>query len=366
MNRKPYARIIYNGKDITSDISEYLLRVVVVDKQLQKTGEEKAESDELTIELEDTDGLWRAEWMPQKQDRLTVEIGYEDEVYSFGTFEVDEIEFSGPPDTVSLRAIAAGISKKLRTKRSTAHEGKTLRQIAQSIASANGLTVEGEIEDIQIGRVTQDRETDLAFLERIARTYGYMFSVRDSKCVFTNIFDIHRADSVLTIDRTEVSSYSIKSSTVDTKASAKVSYTEPASMEEIEYEWADGGEEGMDYSSGEIEKRTAEDVLEIRTRVENKQQAERVARTALHAHNSKQVTGSLSMDGRPTLMAGINFEFTGMRKLSGKYNIEQATHTVERGGGYSVSLEIKKVGNLSDSSKEVPLDVRQNQTVQVN
>lgn len=371
MNRTPYARIVYNGTDITSDISKYLLNLSVTDKVA-------GESDEVTIVLEDTDGLWRGDWYPNKRDKLTVELGYEDEVLSFGTFEVDEVEFAGSPDTVTIKGIAAGISKQLRTKRSSAHEGKTLKQIADTIAAANGLTVQGEIEDIQIGRVTQDRETDLGFLKRIAGTYGYIFSVRDTMLIFTDVFTIQKAGPITEIDRTQVKSFNFKDSTADTAKSAKVSYHNPETGEEVDYEIEDGSDEDFSYSTAPIEQEidsggvelsnfsqpqssyasTKEDVLEIRARVENKQQAERVGKAALHSANSRQVTCSINTEGNPNYMAGVNVDLTGFRRCSGKFHFEQVTHSIDKSGGYSCDISGKKVGKLSDPNKEFPLNER--------
>lgn len=361
MVKQPYVKVDYNGKDITTDITQYLIDISVVDK-------EAGESDELSITLEDTDGLWRGEWYPNKRDKITVELGYVDQVMAFGTFEVDEVEHSGPPDIVTIKGIAAGISKQIRTKRSSAHEGKTLKQIADTVAAANGFTVQGEVEPIQIGRVTQNRETDLAFLQRLASEYGYIFSVRDNKLVFTDVFQIQKGAVAFEIDRTQIKSYSIKDSTATTAKSAKVAYSDPETAEEVEFDVDAGSEEGFTYevppfSDGGDAPTTKEDVIEIRTRAENKQQAERKARTQLHAANSKQVSGSIEIEGNPMAVAGMNFMLTGMRKISGKFHITQTTHSVQKSSGYSASLEIKKVGALDDAAKQYPLNERYNRVL---
>jgi uncharacterized protein len=354
MIRSPYLRVTYNGVNITTEITSQLVDLQVVDKL-------SGETDELSIRLEDTDGLWRSSWYPRKRDKVMVELGYEDEVLSFGTFEVDEIESSGPPDSITIKAIAAGISKQLRSKRSSAHEGKTLKQVAQAVADANGLTVIGEIGDIQIGRVTQDRETDLGFLKRIAGDYGYVFSVRDSQLIFTDVFEIEKAGVVTKIDRTQIVSYSVKDSTKDTAASAAVSYSDPDSAEEVDFEYSEDQLEGYgvqdDFSDG-ARSFGKSDRFKVEKRVENTQQAERVAKTALHSANSRQVTANLELPGDPKLMAGANIELTGMRKHSGKYQLQQVSHTFSRSSGYTCSLDCNKIGSLTNSGDEIPLNER--------
>ena len=80
------------------------------------------------------------------------------------------------------------------------------------------------------------------------------------------------------------------------------------------------------------------------TKAENKQQAEKKAQAALHRANSRQQEGSISLEGQPLLVAGNNFELTGLGQLSGKYHIEKSTHKISATGGYTTDLEIKRVG----------------------
>lgn len=334
MPRVPYFKVSYNGKDITADVSRYMTRLTVSDKA-------QGESDEVSIEMEDKDALWRGSWYPTKGDKLTVDLGYTDLSYSFGTFEIDEIEFKGPPDTVSMKGLAAGITPKLRTKRSTAHEGKTLKEIAETVAAANGLTVEGQIDQIRIGRVTQDRETDLGFLRRLSAEYGYIFNVRDTKLIFTSIYDIEKGGSVDTITRQQCISYTLKDTSAGTFKSADVSYYDPEAGELTQFQLeadALGGEYGT------VGEGVKADTLNVRTKAENKQQAEAKAKAALHNANSRQVSGSLTLPGDPRLMSGANFTLSGFGSLSGKFNIESAEHQMDRSGGYVCNIEIKKVG----------------------
>ncbi|WP_334469786.1 hypothetical protein [Arsenophonus sp. PmNCSU2021_1] len=51
-----------------------------------------------------------------------------------GTFSIDEIELSGPPDTVSLRGLSASVTTALRTRSYRAFEQTSLAAIARRIA----------------------------------------------------------------------------------------------------------------------------------------------------------------------------------------------------------------------------------------
>jgi phage protein D len=325
-------KILYDNKNITKDISSHLVSLTYTDKVC-------GESDELELSLEDADLLWQNAWYPQKGALLYAEIEQDGLLLKCGTFTIDEIEMTssrGSGDTVTIKALAAGITKKLRTKRSTAHENKSLREIANSIAAANGLTVQGTIENIIFERVTQFEKTDLSFLQTLANDYGYTFSIRDNILTFTSIYDLEGRNHVLTIDKTDLVSWSLKDKTNQVYKQAKVKQHNPNKNETIDYEaFADD----PDFSP--------EDILELKTKAENKQQAGAKAKSHLHNNNSKESEGSVAMPGSTLLVAGNNFELTGMGTLSGIQHIVTSSHTIDRAGGYITSCDVKRVKKIA-------------------
>lgn len=342
--REPRIKIVYQGKDITQDISAFLLSVDYSDNTAD-------ESDEVSFTVEDTDALWRTDWMPSKGDKLSMSIGFDNEMLDCGTFTVDEIEFSGPPDTVQIRALAAGITNPIRTKNSKAYEKQTLRQIADEIAKKYGYRIidnnsdKSALDDIQIERITQNRETDLAFLRRVAEDYGIMFSLRDTDIIFTSVFDIEKSDATLKLDRKELISYSVKDKAVKVYKAAKASHTNPKKNEQITVFY-----EEKSQKSG----KSSEDTLEIRSRLETAKMGEKKAKAKLHKANSKEKEGTFTMPGNPTMVAGINFNLTGMGKLSGKWNITKSSHKIDR-GGYTTDIEAKLIEQGSDVGKKASL-----------
>jgi len=133
---KYYVQVLYNGVNISNDISNHLLN-------LSYTDQVHGQSDEIEISLEDGDAKWRNEWYPKKKDLLTVSMGPDqDSAFDCGVFWIDEIEASGPPDVLIIRGLATGAKGVLNTKKSSAHEGKSLKDIATTIAKNNGLTID--------------------------------------------------------------------------------------------------------------------------------------------------------------------------------------------------------------------------------
>jgi phage protein D len=331
--------ILYNNKNITNDISRFMLSLTYNDKT-------QGESDDIEIELEDKDGLWQNSWYPEKGAKITMSIGN----LKCGVFEIDEIEVKGPPDTVSIRAMATGVTNSLRTTKSDAHENKTLKQIAEKIAQKNGLTVSGDIPEITIGRVTQNQETDLAFLKRISQSYGVVFSVRENTITFTSIYGLEQRGSSLKLDKTEITSYSIKDKANGMVKSASVKSKNPkknASVStNLEYqEWLKT--EGYKYPDV-----VNKDASVTHTRVENKQQADAKAKAIMHTSASNQQEGSFDFDGNELAVAGNNFDLSGFGVLSGKWNILNSSHKLDKSGGYTVSVEAKRLQTPSSKAQQ--------------
>lgn len=85
------------------------------------------------------------------------------------------------------------------------------------------------------------------------------------------------------------------------------------------------------------------DTLVIRKKVEDKEQAEAVAKAEVHKANSKTRTGSFSsMPGTMLALAGSSFNAVGFGIMDGKYTIISSTHTVEKGSGYTTSIDFKQ------------------------
>lgn len=337
----PKVIIKYNGKDISEDLSSHLISIDYEDNS-------EGSSDEISLTLDDVSGLWKSSWYPTKGDTLEVSIGFEGQLMNCGTFEIDEIELTGPPDVVSIRGLAAGITKALRTKKAKAYDKQTLKQIAEKVASENGLTVEGDVPNIKLERVTQHRETDLAFLKRISYEYGCLFSVRDKKLIFTSVFDIEKADKVAEVDRTEMLSFSFRDKAVDVYQKAVVKFHNPDNNE------VQKAEVPYSYVGEDFEQPAAKDTYEIRTKAENKQQAEQKAKAAIQKSMTKEFTGRVTVSGNPLLVAGNNVNINGLGVVSGKYHIEKSSHKVTRSGGYTTDIQLKKVakGDAKQTAKQ--------------
>ena len=84
-------------------------------------------------------------------------------------------------------------------------------------------------------------------------------------------------------------------------------------------------------------------ILEVNQQVESIAEAEKLAKKSLRNKNKDEVTASLSIPGGYEFAAGCVYKLTGWQKFDGNYICEKVSHSI--GGGYSVSLELRRVLN---------------------
>jgi len=323
--------LLYNGKDITADISNQVISVEYSDKL---TGQ----SDELEIKLEDTDGRWQNGWYPEKGATLQMFIRQGSQQLNCGTFEIDEpeISISTGGDIFSIKGLGAGFKQPMRTKNSYAHEDKSLSDIAKTVAANLGLTLLGTPPEITIHRLNQYRETNLAFLNRIGEEYGCIFSVRGTNLVFVYYQDIETKAASLTLVKNQIISATIKDATHKTFKNCRVRHHDPKTNSLVSYD-VDEEESDDDEETG------SDDALELHARVENKQQAGQKAKYALFKNNTQGVGGDFTTVGNILLVSGNNVTLSGIGNFSGTFHILEAKHTLSRGGAYTTSCNIKRI-----------------------
>jgi len=84
--------------------------------------------------------------------------------------------------------------------------------------------------------------------------------------------------------------------------------------------------------------------LKVYDTVENNQQAEAVASARLYKSISRQVEGSINMEGSPKVIAGTAFNVSGLGWLNGRYFVEKSYHQITRSGGYTTRADVKFLG----------------------
>ena len=329
--------IIYEGKNITQDIAPYLLSFTFNDNSTDK-------ADDISIQIEDREGLWLNDWAPSKSDKITCSVILHDEndtSLPCGTFQVDQIEYSYPPGVLSIKAVSTAITSGMRNeKHNRAWENVKLKTIAQDIASQNGLSLFYDAKEFMIERREQIQKSDLEFITSLSKDYGLGVKVRDGQLIIYDEKEYEEkpeSAELLKSDRKILScKFTSKSSEVYRKAHVK--YHHPVRNETYESESEDEDEEG------------SERVLEIREYAESTSQAQETAERRLYEANKKEITGSINLMGDIRFSAGQNILLGGFGMFSGKYTITKATHKIDS-SGYTTSLEIGETKASKKSTK---------------
>ena len=241
MNRaiSPEVVIEYNGRDITADLSPYLVRFSFVDRL-------NGEADSLDIELAETHhsiSPWLDDWYPDKAMEVVAHFGYTHAPLQLaGRFEVDEVAVESPPMTVRIRALATGITKNVRTRQGCAYENTTLAAIADQVAKRLGAKRKGKIEAVRLDRVTQYQESDWQFLVRLLREYGYAAKLTDNNKTLAVARLADLAEGVVReLWPEDLSSWSYRDRITDVPAKSEVAHHNPKTGKLVTYK-VEGGQ----------------------------------------------------------------------------------------------------------------------------
>lgn len=167
----PAYRITVDGKNIAQLISPRLMNLDLTDNR-------GIEADQLSITLSDHDGLLT---IPPKGAVIRLWLGWSDTgLVDKGSFTVDEIEHSGAPDILSIRARSADLRKGFKTKRERSWSNTTLGAVLGDIALGNGLTatIADALAGLPILQLDQANESDANLISRIGEEFDAVVTVK--------------------------------------------------------------------------------------------------------------------------------------------------------------------------------------------
>lgn len=324
--RMPYIEVVYKSESNLLNIGKYIDSLTYRDF-------EKDQSDELELRLKDSDGLFLGSYYPKKGSKISAKIGYTGEaLLNCGTFTLDEIGFEDSDEGryFSLRALAASINDKLREQNTKYYEAKTLIQIAKEIGNKHGFTVGGSQGFLKIPRADQYKESDLAFLRRIAEEHGYIFKITDTVLTFTKTESLEEAKPLSVIKPKDLTRLNLQDKTAKTYNSCKIQYYNPKKGKYINV-----------VVKGS-KKDVKNEVMKLDVKCQTKEQAIAKAKTALRAGQST-VEGSFRLkEGNRYCIAGCNFTLTEYGYLNGTYHIKSSEHTITL-DNYECNGEVEKI-----------------------
>lgn len=207
---KPEFRLVANRADITAAIAKNFVNLVLTDA----TG---FDSDLLEITLADN-GITK----PSKGAELELWLGYSGALTKMGLFVVDEIEMSGWPRQMVIRARGTpfenskgGISQLQTQKTRVWKRETTLDAMVSKIANEHGLEslVSKSLVGISLPQFEQTAESDISFLVRVGVRYDAVVKTGGGKLVLFKRGDFDMPQ--FTIDADDASKWSYSEASRD-------------------------------------------------------------------------------------------------------------------------------------------------------
>lgn len=342
--------IKYNGKDISKDISQYL-------KSISYNDELDGVADDVSIVLEDRASLWQSDWMPEKGATLDISListsweraNGEVRALELGIFEIDEVNLKSAPNEVTIKAVSVPNATTLRgVEHSRSWEKVDLKKIAQDIADGAKVKLFYDTDEmIQLDRVEQSEESDLAFLHKLCSDNGLSVKVfNDSIVIFDTVK--YEAQPVKLIFRkngyvppkkegkpkdespkliSEFESYSFTTAIRDVYKECKVSHKDGKDKALIEATFTN------------TDKKIGKTLI-VHTQVKDTAEAMKVAKKELRKKNEGEVKASLSLRGNFDLAAGVTCQVEGFGYFDGKYILTKVGHNIS--GAYSCGVDIRR------------------------
>lgn len=327
---KPDYLIRANGKDITAAIRDRLVAMTVKD-------EAGVKSDQVTLKLDDRPmrGGARAA-LPEIGTRLEVHLGYQGSgMVPVGTFIVDEVTYSGPPETLEVRAKHADMPGPFRTPETRSWDDTTLGGIARTIAAEHGYEakVDAELGSVPVEHADQTEESPMAFLNRLAGAHD---GIAKPYAALLVLAPKGRAKSVSGQDLPDL--------TVQPSDLSTWKYTHSARKDPGQGKDKDtGGTKAQywDLGLGEMQEETVGTPPHntVRYTQPHAREAAATAATTKNEGDRGKARITVGMPGNPQAAAEQKLVLAGFRPgIPTEWRVESVTHKLDR-SGYTTNLE---------------------------
>ncbi|QBR35768.1 late control protein D [Leisingera sp. NJS201] len=246
-----------------------------------------------------------------------------------GAYVVDRVEFSCLPHTITVKGHSADLRSEMKANKTKHWDSPSVKDIVEEKAGGYGL--QAKISDAVSGHVYdwigQQDESDLNFLERLARRHGALFSIKNGVLMWLERGTGKTADGTV-IPPAVVLAPSI------IEGSCRVTETDVDRFAKVKCYWQDRkGAKRQEVVVDADPEATGEHVL--RDPYSSREEAEAAAKAAAREMVRGLIETSCSIIGRPGLMAGQPVIYSGVRPLvdGRQFILDRVTHTFTKSGG---------------------------------
>ncbi len=315
-------QVLAEQKDITELIADRLISIKTTDKP-------GMESDECEIHIDDRDSKVH---FPRRGAHLEISLGYDGKGLSrMGTYVIDDIEISGPPQLIVLKGKAADMRADAKSHRRGAWEGVTLASIVADIAARHAWQAVCNV-DAAIARADQIGESDIHFITRIARENNATATVKDGRLLVLPRGAGKTASGkelpVMVVKRSDVGRYSFHFSDRPAHGGVQTGWhnDKTGRHEVVRLTNPDAPESAPTHTDRHV--------------YPDKERAEAAAKARLAGLNRSTADVRLEMVGRADIIAEQTVRADGFKAdLDGEYLVDTVEHTFTQGDGWHTTIE---------------------------
>lgn len=335
----PFAKILANGADVTSNVMPLLIDLNIEDQAGIK-------SDSISMTLANPEG---SIFVPKKGAIITIMMGYkETAMMDMGVYELGSIELSGgggQPHIMKLEGKAAFFSKKsIKNTKTQSFDQKTIKEIVQKIADDNVMeaAVDEDLGKIKIEHIDQTNESDMHFLSRLAEDYDAIFKMAAEKIIFV------KRGCGLSISGTAMQATQIH---LTPKISYILSNDDKDDFDKVITYYGDK-KKGR---RSEVEKGEGEKIYRYKRTLPNKEEAEKKAEQLLSKKARSCFQLDLIMAGTPSLTAEAPIVIIepSIPLINGRWIIEKVRHSLSPTGFTTAVSCYPHTGEAKQKQKEV-------------
>ncbi|KJY83275.1 hypothetical protein TW81_09735 [Vibrio galatheae] len=289
--RTPMYAIYVNNEDVTANVTPHF-------SELSLTDNHKDEADDLTLTL--SSKFQR----PAYKDEIKVFLGYEEEekVEFFGLFYVQSTSVRNNR-VLTINATSVDFNSRLKERRSQTYE-TPLDQVISDVANRNSLALRAVITDAPLTHYEQNNESDLAFVQRLAKEHNAIFNIKNATLYFVQG---EQEVPKVELDIDECFESDITYSNTSTYGSAQAMFQDTKQNKAVTARVGEG-----------------EPVLVVKGHWETYEEAEQAAKQALERANAEQAEGICTIAGR-RIFAGSHLDLA-----DDSFSISKVTHTVNK------------------------------------
>lgn len=349
----PAFRVEVNGSRLAADVTANIQQLSVVSKP------DTLDTFSLTLVNEYPAMRWthdpRDSELFQVGTAVTISLGYVDALNYDFEGEITQLSPTFPDS--GTPTIAVDGRTRLHwlkgDKRTRTYQNMTDKQIVEKIAHEAGLQPQAEDPGIQFDYVMQCNQTDLEFIKQRAARIHYEVLVQGKTLIFRKSKEAEPKTYTFVWgplkspapDTLPLKSFNPVLNTSNQPTKVTCRGWDYSSKSPIEGTAGVGDEEARmgSQTGGQIVARAfrGREYMRVNTPAASQAELAECAKAHYNHWSLEFLTGNASTIGVPDLRSGQTVELQGLGFFSGKYYVDEATHTIS-GSGYLTNFTVKR------------------------